>query len=74
VGRTADTTAETARLYMQRANYVLGVVLFAVALFSAGISTKLPRPGLKKTVLAVGVVVFLVAAGWIATFPISLSL
>ena len=60
---------------MQRAtNYVLGVVLFAVALFFAGISTKLPRPGLKKAVLAVGVVVFLVAAGWIATFPISLSI
>ena len=72
---TANATAETARVYVQRAtNYVLGVVLFAVALFFAGISTKLPRPGLKKAVLAVGVVVFLVAAGWIATFPISLSI
>ena len=72
---TANATAETARVYVQRAtNYVLGVVLFAVALFFAGISTRLPRPGLKKAVLAVGVVVFLVAAGWIATFPISLSI
>ncbi len=72
---TANATAETARVYVQRAtNYVLGVVLFAVALFFAGISTKLPRPGLKKAVLSVGVVVFLVAAGWIATFPISLSI
>lgn len=72
---TANATAETASVYVQRAtNYVLGVVLFAVALFFAGISTKLPRPGLKKAVPAVGVVVFLVAAGWIATFPISLSI
>ena len=61
---SANATAETAREYVQRAtNYVLAVVLFAVALFFAGISTKLPRPGLKKTILAVGVIVFLVAAG-----------
>lgn len=72
---TADATAETARDYVQRAtNYVLGVVLFAVSLFFAGISTKLPRPGLKKTILGVGILVFLVAAVWIATFPISLSI
>ena len=72
---TANVTAETARGYVQRAtNYVLAVVLFAVALFFAGISTKLPRPGLKKAVLAVGVTVFLIAAVWIATFPVSLSI
>jgi len=72
---SANATAETAREYVQRAtNYVLAVVLFAVALFFAGISTKLPRPGLKKAVLAVGVIVFLAAAVWIATFPISLQI
>ena len=72
---SANATAETAREYVQRAtNYVLAVVLFAVALFFAGISTKLPRPDLKKSVLAVGVIVFLVAAIWIATFPISLQI
>jgi hypothetical protein len=72
---TADATAEVAREYVQRAtNYVLGVVLFAVALFFAGISTKLPRPRLKKVILVVGIIVFVVAAVWIATFPISLSI
>jgi hypothetical protein len=72
---TADATAEDAREDVQRAtNYVLGVVLFAVALFFAGISTKLPRPRLKKVILGVGIIVFLVAAVWIATFPISLSI
>ena len=72
---TADATAEVARENVQRAtNYVLGVVLFAVALFFAGISTKLPRPNLKKAILAVGVLVFVLAALWIATFPVSLSI
>ena len=72
---TADATAEVARENVQRAtNYVLGVVLFAVALFFAGISTKLPRANLKKAILAVGVLVFVLAAGWIATFPVSLAI
>ena len=72
---TADATAETARLYVQRAtNYVLGVVLFAVALFFAGISSKLPRPGLRLAILVVGSLVFVTAAAWIATFPVSFSI
>ena len=42
-------TAETAQALRAsgQTNYVLGVVLFAVALFFAGISSKLPRPGLR---------------------------
>ena len=72
---TAEATAETARVDVQRAtNYVLAVVLFAVALFFAGISTKLPRPRLRIVILGVGYLVFLTAAVWIATFPISLSI
>jgi hypothetical protein len=71
----ANATAETARENVQRAtNYVLAVVLFAVALFFAAISTRLPRPRLKITILGVGATVFLAAAVWIATFPISLSI
>ena len=39
----ADAWAATARRNVQRStNYVLGVVLFAAALFFAGMSTKLP--------------------------------
>ena len=72
---TANATAETAKEYVQRAtNYVLGVVLFAIALFFAGISTRLPRPGLRMAIVGVGVGVFALAAAWIATFPISLSI
>ena len=72
---TANASADQAKENVQRAtNYVLGVVLFAVALFFAGISTKLPRPGLKKAILAGGIVISRVAAFWSATFPISLSI
>ena len=60
--------------YIQRAsNYVLGVVLFASALFFAGISTKLTTPRLRVAMLALGCMVFLVTAIWIATSPISLA-
>ena len=59
---------------IQRAsNYVLGVVLFASALFFAGMSTKLTATGLRVAMLAIGCAIFLVTAAWIATSPISLS-
>jgi TRAP-type C4-dicarboxylate transport system permease small subunit len=71
----AEVLAARARTDIQRAtNYVLGVVLFAIALFFAGISTKLASVRLRATVVGIGSVVFLVALGWIATFPISVSI
>jgi hypothetical protein len=72
---TAEASAELARTYIQRAsNYVLGVVLFATSLFFAGISTKLSSTRLRGVILGVGCAVFVSAASWIATFPISLSI
>jgi hypothetical protein len=72
---TAEASAELARKNVQRAtNYVLGVVLFATSLFFAGISTRLRSTKLRGVILAVGCVVFITAASWIATFPISLSI
>ena len=47
---------------------------FAVALFFAGISTKLTVPGLRKAMLAVGCLVFLGTAVWIATSPITVAI
>ena len=59
---------------MQRAtNYVLCVVLFAAALFFAGMSAKLRTRGLREALLAFGLVVFVGTVAWIATFPVSLS-
>jgi hypothetical protein len=70
----AEVLAATVRRDIQRAsNYVLAVVLFAVALFFAGMSTKLAAPGLRTAMLAVGWVVFLGAAVWVATSPMSVG-
>jgi hypothetical protein len=59
---------------VQRAgNYVLGVVLFAVTLFFAGMSTRLGGRGARAAMLVIGCVVFVAAVTWIATFPVSMS-
>jgi hypothetical protein len=72
---TAEASTELARTYIQRATkYVLAVVLFATSLFFAGISTKLNSTRLRGVILGVGCTVFVLAASWIATFPISLSI
>ena len=71
---TAEELAAEVRRDIQRAsNYVLGVVLFAVALFFAGMSTKLTAPGLRMTLVAIGCLLFLGTAAWIATFPTSIA-
>ena len=71
----AEVMAAVVRRNVQRsANYVLAVVLFAVALFFAGMSTKLRGAGPRKALLVVGCLVFVGTAVWIATFPISLAL
>ena len=49
------------------------LVLCAVALFFAGISTKLTSPALRLITLLVGCAVFLGAAIWVSTFPVSVS-
>ncbi len=70
----AEAYSAKARTNVQRAtNYVLGVVLFAAALFFAGISTKLESPVLRRVVLGFGLGVFILTAAWLATFPISFS-
>jgi hypothetical protein len=66
-------TAQVRRNIQRASNYVLGVVLFAVALFFAGMSTKLNAPGLRKTMLAVGWLLFIGTAVWIATSPVSVA-
>jgi hypothetical protein len=57
---------------VQRAtNYVLGVVLFAAALFFAGMSARPATPRLRRILLAFGVILFVGTVGWIATLPIT---
>jgi hypothetical protein len=70
----AETNATEARTNVQRAtNYVLAVVLFATALFFAGMSARLRTRRLRIAMLAFGLVVFVGTALWVATSPISLS-
>jgi hypothetical protein len=70
----AELYAAKARQNIQRAsNYVLGVVLFASALFFAGMSTKLTSPKLRVAMLAIGCAVFLLTAVWIAISPVSVT-
>jgi ferric-dicitrate binding protein FerR (iron transport regulator) len=70
----AELAGARVRGNIQRsANYVLAVVLFAVALFFAGMSTKLSGAGPRRALLVVGCTVFVGTTVWIATFPISLS-
>ena len=70
----AEVVATTARRSIQRsANYVLAVVMFAVALFFAGMSAKLRGTGARAALLVVGCIVFVGATAWVASFPISVS-
>jgi ferric-dicitrate binding protein FerR (iron transport regulator) len=69
----AAMAAVVARNVQRATNYVLGVVLFAVTLFFAGMCTKLRGAGVRKMLLVVGCLIFLGTAAWIATFPVSVS-
>jgi uncharacterized membrane protein YgdD (TMEM256/DUF423 family) len=51
-------------------NYMLAVVLFALALFFAGISTKLETSRARTVILGLGCVLFVGTVIWIATFPV----
>jgi hypothetical protein len=70
----AELSAAGVRRDIQRAsNYVLGVVLFAVSLFFAGMSMKLRTARVRVALLALGWVIFAGTVIWIATFPVSVS-
>jgi hypothetical protein len=70
----SDAQSELVKTYIQRAdNYLLAVVLFAIALFFAGISTRLRVVNLRVLVLAVGWLLFLGTVVWVATFPANVT-
>lgn len=53
---------------------MLTVVLYAVALFFAGMSTKLSDRRLRVVLLVCGYVTLLAAITWVATFPASIEI
>jgi hypothetical protein len=70
----AAAASESVGQFIQRAdNYSLAVVMFAAALFFAGISTRLRSRTPRTVVLGLGYVLFLGSVIWIATFPVSVS-
>jgi len=70
----AEASAAEVRLDIQRAsNYVLTVVLYAVVLFFAGMSTRLQSRRLRWVMTLAGCAVLLGALAWIATFPVSVK-
>lgn len=71
---TAAKDTDRSKDANQRAdNYMLAVVLFASALFFAGISSKLEILGARTAVLGLGWILFLVTVIWLATFPVRLT-
>jgi TRAP-type C4-dicarboxylate transport system permease small subunit len=71
--RAEGLSAAVRRDIQRSTNYVLGVVLFAVALFFAAMCTKLTSPSMRIAALGLGTLVFLTALAWIATSPVSFS-
>ena len=71
----AEALSAVVRRNVERAgNYVLGVVLFAVALFFAGMSARLSGRGARTALLAVSGIVFVGTAVWVATSPVSVAI
>jgi hypothetical protein len=74
-----DTAAGTAAAEVVRdlqiaSNYVLTVVLYAVVLFFAGMSTKIAGRRLRWLLAGIGCLVLVSAIAWIATFPVSVGI
>jgi len=70
----AEKSAAQVRLDIQRSsNYVLTVVLYAVVLFFAGMSTRLQNKRLRWVMTLTGLAVLIADLIWIATMPVSLA-
>ena len=70
----AASFSQDVKRYIQRAdNYLLGVVIFAISLFFAALSTRLHTFGSRATLLGMGYALFLGTAIWLASQPVSVS-
>ena len=67
--------SKASQAFVKRADkYTLCVVMFALALFFAGFSTRVHSESSRIAVLTVGWTVLIVTAVWMATFPATLGL
>jgi hypothetical protein len=75
LARTADRRADAAAAANRNADDdLLAVVLFASALFFAGISTKVPSRRQREVLLGLGFAIFLAGVIWLATTPVNFSI
>jgi small-conductance mechanosensitive channel len=71
----AAAETRTAQRYVENSDrYTLCVVLFATALFFAGISTRVRSAGPRAWIQAMGWVILIAAVAWMATFPVDVRL
>jgi hypothetical protein len=71
----AASFSEDVRRHIQRAdNYQLAVVLFAISLFFAALSTRLRTFNSRATLLGMGYVLFACTAIWLITQPVTVSI
>jgi hypothetical protein len=68
-----EATATMRRNLQRQSNYVLAVVLFATALFFAGMSTRVTMRDARLAILAGGCIVFVGTLLWLATFPVTVN-
>jgi hypothetical protein len=67
----AEERTKVAAAANQRSdNYILTTVLFASVLFFAGVGTKFQSLGIRTITLLIGILVFVIGLGIVATFPV----
>ncbi|MDZ5623036.1 hypothetical protein [Nocardioides bizhenqiangii] len=70
----AEESAAEVRTYIQRSsNYILTVVLYAVVLFFAGMSTRLASRRLRWVMTLAGALTLLGAIAWVVSLPVSFA-
>ena len=69
-----DSSAAVSANIQRASNYVLTVVLYAIVLFFAGMSTKLANRRLRWVMTIAGSIVLVSTLAWVATFPVSLEI
>ena len=72
--RAASFSEDVQRDIQRADNYMLAVVLFAISLFFAALSTRLHTFGSRATLLGMGYVLFFGTAIWLATQPVNVSI
>ena len=77
----ADTLEEQAAEYSRTVqrnvdrsdSYMLAVVLFAISLFFAALSTRMPSRDIRITLLSLGYIIFVGTVVWLSTQPVHFS-